>query len=102
VGEFVDMIQLFLTSTLVPSVYDSGSMPRILLQLYNANMLDIEMEKVYHTEMFWQFGQKIFHVIEFNTYRYFSLGFQDRRIQYGYFEQTIMIIVEQHQHDGPC
>jgi hypothetical protein len=24
------------------------------------------------------------------------------RVQYGYFEQTIMIRVEQHQHDGPC
>jgi hypothetical protein len=24
------------------------------------------------------------------------------RVQYGYFEQTVMIRVEQHQHDGPC
>jgi hypothetical protein len=24
------------------------------------------------------------------------------RVQYGYFEQTIMIRVEQHQHDCPC
>jgi hypothetical protein len=24
------------------------------------------------------------------------------RVQYRYFEQTIMIRVEQHQHDGPC
>jgi hypothetical protein len=27
---------------------------------------------------------------------------QEWRVQYGYFEQTIMIRVEQHQHDGPC
>jgi hypothetical protein len=27
---------------------------------------------------------------------------QEWRIQYGYFEQTVMIRVEQHQHDGPC
>ena len=26
---------------------------------------------------------------------------QEWRVQYGYFEQTIMIRVEQHQHDGP-
>jgi hypothetical protein len=27
---------------------------------------------------------------------------QEWRVQYGYFEQTIMIRVEQHRHDGPC
>jgi hypothetical protein len=27
---------------------------------------------------------------------------QEWRIQYGYFEQTVMIRVEQHQHDDPC
>jgi len=27
---------------------------------------------------------------------------QEWRVQYGYFEQTVMIRVEQHQHDGPC
>jgi hypothetical protein len=27
---------------------------------------------------------------------------QKWRVQYGYFEQTVMIRVEQHQHDGPC
>jgi hypothetical protein len=27
---------------------------------------------------------------------------QEWRVQYGYFEQTIMIRVEQHWHDGPC
>jgi hypothetical protein len=27
---------------------------------------------------------------------------QEWRVQYGYFEQTVMIRVEQHRHDGPC
>jgi hypothetical protein len=27
---------------------------------------------------------------------------QEWRVQYGYFEQTIMIRVEQHRNDGPC
>jgi hypothetical protein len=27
---------------------------------------------------------------------------QERRVPYGYFEQTIMIRVEKHRHDGPC
>jgi hypothetical protein len=27
---------------------------------------------------------------------------QEWRVQYGYFEQTIIIKVEQRQHDGPC
>ena len=27
---------------------------------------------------------------------------QEWRVQSGYFEQTVMIRVEQHRHDGPC
>jgi hypothetical protein len=27
---------------------------------------------------------------------------QEWRVQYGYFENIVMIIVEQHRHDGPC
>jgi hypothetical protein len=30
------------------------------------------------------------------------MSIQEWRIQYGYFEQTVMIRVEQHQHDRPC
>jgi hypothetical protein len=33
---------------------------------------------------------------------WFNSLFHLMRIHYGYFEQTIMIRIEQHQHDGPC
>jgi hypothetical protein len=40
-------------------------------------------------------------VSRFISYRYFSRGFQERRLQYEHIGQTVMIRVEQRQHDGP-
>jgi hypothetical protein len=34
----------------------------------------------------------LFHIMRIHAWR----------VQYGYFEKTVMIRVEQHQHDGPC
>jgi hypothetical protein len=44
--------------------------------------------------------QDMIHGSGFNTYRYFSLGFQERRMQFGQDGQTFMIRVAQRQHGG--
>jgi len=40
-------------------------------------------------------------VSKFVSYRYFSRGFHERRLQYEHVGQTVMIRVEKRQHDGP-
>jgi hypothetical protein len=48
----------------------------------------------------WMPMQDTIHGSRFNPYRYFSLGFQERRMQTGHGGQMVMIRVAQHQHGG--
>jgi hypothetical protein len=48
----------------------------------------------------WRPMKTTIHGSRFNSYRYFNLEFQERRMHIGHDGWTIVIIVEQHEHGG--